>query len=181
MSEAFLKCLSDNKRKDIYLVHVGPTAKDLPALGRTDVVQRAAKEEAIMNAVMMRSKLSKQVLVLGHRENPAPYLQASDFFMHASTEEGEANVVNEALACGLPCLLPDVAPYRKKVPCSCSLRFLSGDVNDLSNRMRALISDKDLRISMANTARQYIVSTRSPDNIAIYYSKLLERIAKNTI
>ncbi len=178
ITQAFIKFLSDGIGENTYLVHVGPTAKDLPVLGRPDAVEKAAKEEARLNAVMRKSRYSQNVLTMGHRENPAPYLQASDLFVHASTKEGEANVINEALACGLPCLVPDTPPYRTQAPSSCAYRFSPGDAKALSNGMKLLISDKALRVSMAKSAIDHILITRTPDKAAAYYAELLNRIAR---
>jgi glycosyltransferase involved in cell wall biosynthesis len=97
-------------------------------------------------------------------------------FVHASNKEGEANVVNEAMACGIPCLVPNTGPYDTQVPISCAYRFLSGNVKDLSNGMKTLISDEALRISVGRSAANHITLTRSPDKAAAYYADLLRRI-----
>jgi glycosyltransferase involved in cell wall biosynthesis len=58
-----------------------------------------------------RYSSSSQVRFLGRVANVQEYLQASDYFISASLAEGLPNAVLESLACGLPCLLSDIAEH----------------------------------------------------------------------
>jgi glycosyltransferase involved in cell wall biosynthesis len=176
VTRAFKEIFSDTAERNIYLVHVGPTSRDLLALGRTDFIKEAADEEVRIKQLLSDIAFAKHVLLVGNQREPSPYLQASDFLIHASTQEGEANVINEALACGLPCVIPDIPLYSQQVPATCSCRFLPEDYLDLGSQLFELISIPELRKSMGQCGRNHIISTRSPNSVAIEYVSHLRKI-----
>lgn len=53
----------------------------------------------------------------GFEPNVVPWLQAADLFVSASRSEGMPLAVLEALSCGCPVLLSDIAPHREIVGC----------------------------------------------------------------
>ena len=177
ITKAFKELLSNKTVRNVYLVHVGPSSRDLLALGRTDSINETLEEEARIKMLLSDISFASHVLLVGNQIEPSPYLQASDFLVHASIEEGESNVINEALACGLPCLIPEIKLYGSQVPAACGCRFLPGDYLDLSNRMLELISNSELRDSLGNSGRKHILATRSPSSAAIEYVSHLRRIA----
>jgi glycosyltransferase involved in cell wall biosynthesis len=177
ITRAFKKIFSDTAERNIYLVHVGPTSKDLLALGRKDFIKEAADEEVRIKLLLSDIAFAKHVLLVGNQREPSSYLQASDVLIHASTQEGEANVINEALACGLPCVIPDISLYSRQIPATCGCRFLHGDYLDLSSRLLDLVSNPELRRSLGQCGRKHILSTRSPNSVAIEYVSHLRKIA----
>lgn len=59
------------------------------------------------------AKNHDNIIFLGDIPNIKVYLQASDFFVSTSLSEGLPNVVLEALACGLPCLLSNIVAHKE--------------------------------------------------------------------
>lgn len=53
------------------------------------------------------------IILIGKKEDPKPYYQASDIFISTSLAEGLPNTVIEAMACGLPCILSDIGPHKE--------------------------------------------------------------------
>lgn len=53
------------------------------------------------------------ITLVGNVDNVPDYLKVSDFFVSTSKAEGMPNAVLEALACGVPVLLSDIAPHRE--------------------------------------------------------------------
>lgn len=73
------------KKKDCQLVIIGDGPEG-------DAVKRRAEE----------SVFSQDIKILGHKNNPFPYISASQVFAMSSSFEGFGNVVVEALASGTP-------------------------------------------------------------------------------
>jgi glycosyltransferase involved in cell wall biosynthesis len=72
----------------------------------------------------------------------APYLQMADAFVFPSRKEGLPNVVLEALATGLPCLLSDIDPHveiRDANPGAWIRLHRTGDADALEADLRAFI------------------------------------------
>lgn len=57
---------------------------------------------------LQQKKISKHVLLLGQLSNPERVLPALDLFVSPSHQEGFPNVVGEAMACQIPCVVTDV-------------------------------------------------------------------------
>jgi glycosyltransferase involved in cell wall biosynthesis len=80
-----------------HLAIVGPLPDDDEAFRQTLRISCGAPE------------LAGRVSMVGYRENVVAYMQASDVFVLPSKREGMANVVLEAMACGLPPLVSRAA------------------------------------------------------------------------
>ncbi|MCW7553209.1 glycosyltransferase [Endozoicomonas gorgoniicola] len=67
----------------------------------------------------MRAELEKQcskdsrIIFTGRVINVDEYLKSSDFFVSASRAEGLPNAAIEAMACGLPLIISDIAPHEE--------------------------------------------------------------------
>ena len=56
---------------------------------------------------------SNNVIFTGRKSNVIPYLNASDYFISSSLQEGMPMAVLEAMACGLPVLLSDIPQHEE--------------------------------------------------------------------
>ena len=82
--DLLIEALVELNRKDVHLAILGE--------GR----MRQELEDKIASAS------GNSIKLLGFKDNPYPYLKASDCFILSSRSEGFPNVVLEAIACGLP-------------------------------------------------------------------------------
>lgn len=58
---------------------------------------------------------SPNIIFYGKTSTPLKYLQASDVLISCSLAEGLPNTVLEALSCGLPCILSEIAPHKELI------------------------------------------------------------------
>ncbi len=92
---------------------------------------------------------------LGHVSDPdlLDLLQQADMLVHPSLAEGGCNVVYEALACGLPCVVSSHAGSAVRTGIE-GLVVRPGDIEGLKAAIRRLSTDTELRRQMATAARK---------------------------
>jgi len=116
-------------------------------------------------------------------ENVLDYYHAADVFVFASEREGLPNVVLEAMACGLPCLL---SPYEGFPENGEELgvegrHFLKCERKEgaFADGLVRLIGDASLRASLGDAARDLMLQTQNLDTILDQWAAMYHRIAKN--
>ncbi|MCM2304934.1 MAG: glycosyltransferase, partial [Elusimicrobia bacterium] len=65
------------------------------------IAGRGPEEHSLFESIKRMGLLGK-VILLGHREDPAPLLKALDIYVQSSWGEGMGSVLIEAAACGVP-------------------------------------------------------------------------------
>lgn len=97
------------------------------------------------------------ILAVGKQSDVRPYLAASDIFVLPSYREGFPNVVLEASAMGLPCIVSDVNGATDAIQEGINgLIIPKRDSEALYNAMRKIIKDKNQRELMASVARSMV-------------------------
>ncbi|PYF79859.1 glycosyltransferase involved in cell wall biosynthesis [Marinomonas alcarazii] len=84
---------------------------------------------------------NQQFKFFGKVSNVSDYLQMADYFVSASRAEGMPNAVLEAMACGLPSILSDIAPHNEihsLNPDGCIV-FETESHNDLYDKLVELV------------------------------------------
>jgi glycosyltransferase involved in cell wall biosynthesis len=89
-------------------------------------------------------------------ENVGPLLHASDILVHCSLREGLARALPQALLCGKPVISYDVDGAREVIINDQTGYLIPPkDVRALTIAQEKLIADKDLRIRLGNTGRDF--------------------------
>lgn len=100
---------------------------------------------------------SEGVILLGNKDDIAPYLQVSDLFILPSKREGLSNALLEALACGLPAVATDVGGNSELVHSGVNGMLVKpGDSEDLQSAISGLIRDETTRVQMGGESRKFI-------------------------
>ena len=136
-----MKSLSTKSSK---LLLVGPIGNDRDSLGE-DV-------EVFLSSC-------PDIILAGRHDDIRPFLAISDVFVFPSYREGFPNVVLQAGAMGLPCIVSDINGNNEIiVPGSNGILVPPKMISPLKEAMLLLISDNNMRIELANQAREMIVS-----------------------
>ncbi|HEY6143549.1 MAG TPA: glycosyltransferase family 4 protein [Flavobacterium sp.] len=152
--------------KDCKLLLVGPLEKERDPL-----------EKITLNKI----ETNKNIISVGFQDDIRPYLSISDVFVFPSYREGFPNVVLQAGAMELPCIVSDICG---------SNEIIKQDVNGiiipvknselLLEKMKLLISDVSLRTSLKQNARQLVVAQYEQQMVwnalLAEYNKLASRV-----
>lgn len=136
LSEAFVKEQSllldvslEMKEKELKMLSIGRfsypknfenipiIAKKMKELGldfKWYIIGYGADELKIKNAISQNS-MNEVVKLLGIKENPYPYIKASDFYIQPSRFEGKAVTVREAQMLGKPVIITDFASAQSQL------------------------------------------------------------------
>lgn len=123
------------------------------------------------------------IFLVGSVNDPLRYYQAADVFISSSFAEGLPNTVLEAMSCGLPCILSNIAPHSEML-------LYNNDAGTLFNHFEIQDAVRIMKESerwdlahMANSARNLILENLSKyitsSNYANIYKEGLSCRSKN--
>jgi glycosyltransferase involved in cell wall biosynthesis len=136
-------------KKEFHLVIVGNYS---PTTG-----SRLSKHYDAMqnNYTYGKTNLGDSVTFTGEVYNVFEYLQAADIFLHASYLEGfPPNVLNEAMACGLPCLVRKIIGIDNKYIEQKAITLFNNK-QELKAQMQDLLYSKSLREHYSKNAEKF--------------------------
>jgi len=118
--------------------------------------------------------ISNQVKFLGLRSDIPNLLQQSDIFVLPTEGEGMSNAVLEAMAMGLPVITSDIPVNQEVIQHQkTGLLFKNKNVADLTDKLNQLITNPNLRATLAQNAREYIKNNHSIAAIIPQWIKIL--------
>ena len=97
-------------------------------------------ERAAIEAAVLRLSLGERVRLLGHCDNPYPYMRESDVLIVASSAEGYGMVVQEAGLLGLPVLSTDCGGIHEAAAGGCDITVVPNSAQGLKDGLRALLT-----------------------------------------
>ena len=180
ISTAFCNVYNAGFSKRAVLVHIGPNSDDLHLHGRSDKIKNAQFMEEKISIIGSNCNDLGKIKLLGHRPDVAQLLAAADIFIHASVSEGEANVVNEAMAAGVAVIVPNHPVYELQVSNKVSSLFVPDNDNSLTAAMLDLMNNEMKREQFGMNAKQHVINTRYPRKAAKYYAEILNKIVGNS-
>ena len=131
---------------------------------------------ALTEACRAAANGDERVVFAGRVENVGDYLRASDGFVSASHAEGFPNAVLEALACGVPCALSDIAPHTEIAEQAGRgvLLFPEGDVCALSCRFEQFVVEPELCAAARNAAEKSFSARGTSERYQELYRELAD-------
>lgn len=116
--------------------------------------------------------MQDKVLLLSEREDIPDLMASLDIAVSSSYSEGFSNVIGEAMACGVPCVVTDVGESAYIVG-DTGLVVPPRDLGAFASALEQLLSmGTDRRRALGQAARERIISLFSIENIAKEYEKL---------
>ncbi len=178
VTEGFCRALEQGGSEHTALVHIGPRFADSFTDGTPRQVRASQSEERSAVDVAYRFGYSTRVSFLGEREDIPAMLGAVDVLVHASREEGEANVVNEAAAAGVVVVIPASSIYDDQVPAGYPWRFDADSTADLAMTLARLMTDSTLRAEAGRALREHARLTRSEEAVGKQYAEILRAVVQ---
>ena len=101
--------------------------------------------------------LTENVLFCGFQENPMDFLTIADIFVLTSLYEGVSIALLESMAAGIPSVVTDVGGNKDVVKDSVTGFIVPlNSKNELTDRLKRLINDSELRKSFATESRKRV-------------------------
>lgn len=114
-----------------------------------------------MNSDANLRGLSGKLTIIEFTEAISDFMKAADVFVHPSVREGLPNVVLEAMASSLPCIvtrLPGVTDSLIRDG-ETGLLIEKDDLNALSDRLKLLLTDRELGRRLGRNARALVMAS----------------------
>lgn len=125
--------------------------------------------------------IGQKIHLTGHREDVPEILAALDIATLSSCGEAFPNVVGEAMACGVPCVVTDVGDSAMIVG-ETGIVVKPQNASDLANGWTELIdAGNEYRREMGNKARTRIRDTFSIETVAARYSEIYKEVLFGTL
>lgn len=103
------------------------------------------ENEKILRTQIMELGVSDCFELIGYRENPFPYVKASDLFVCSSVEEGFSTAVTEAIVLGVPVVTTDCSGMKEQFgELNCG-KIVSNDEDELYLAIKEYFDNKSVR------------------------------------
>ncbi len=155
--EFIIKAMSKLDNKKVKLIVVG---RDNPA-----PYQKLANELNIID----------KIIFTGHQGKVKKFYSASDIFVFPTSYEAFSHVSLEAVASGLPLLTTKINGTEELLRNGIEGFFIERNPDDIANKLKILINDKELRQKMGENARKRAMDF-SWDIITKKYEELYKEI-----
>jgi len=127
-------------------------------------------------ASSQRLQLQDKLSYLGHQDDVSRFLNDMDVFVLTSMSEGMSNVVMEAMAAGLPCVVTDAGDNRELVRDGESGFVVPvGDEELMAHRLLLLLNDEEMRKCMGAKGRE-LTKECNVRRMAAEYEKVYEKV-----
>jgi glycosyltransferase involved in cell wall biosynthesis len=120
--------------------------------------------EDLIREKIEKAALEDQVMILGKKTNPYPYIKACDIYVQPSRYEGKAVAVREAQILGKPVLITDFPTAKSQLEDGVDGLICPLSIEGVADGIKALVEDKALRDKLAQTAAARDYSNRDEVN-----------------
>ena len=138
-----------------------------------NIIGEGSMKEDLFSLIELNN-LTKNIYLLGRREDAFELMNQSDIFLHLSLSEGMPLSVIEAMMCSLPIVAFNVSGVRDVVK---NNGFLCdyGDTENIAANIYELIKDKELRKDMSRLSRDIATKNFGKKKMISSYEAYLKR------
>lgn len=176
----FVGSIVQRKGVDILLAAWDNIAKDRPHTRLFLIGDRRANPAFTekVDEMVRKSSYADQVNFLDAVPNVEEYMQAADLFVFPSRYEGMPNVVPEAMACGLPCI---IMPF-EGLPAEFGrpdqeYRLINHSAAELSQAAVELLANKKQRLAFSNAGASWVKEHLDVEISLDRYAELYRKLA----
>ena len=138
------------------------------------------EENDKLRSLLDKYCLQDRVRLLGLREDVHRLLPGLTVFVNSSASEAFANVIGEAMSCGVPCVATDVGDSRRIVG-ECGIVVQPRDAGRLADGILSLLRlDQDKRNRLGQCGRKAVVEKYAIPTVVGQYSMLYRTVAGGT-
>jgi glycosyltransferase involved in cell wall biosynthesis len=130
-------------------------------------------EEQLLRDLVTELDCESYVHLIDSEEDVRPYLEAIDIFVLSSISETFSNAALEAMAMGLPVVLPGVGGCPEMVEHGITgFIYETGDLSGFVDYLKLLGTDKERRVRMSQAARKYVETNFRFESMVDSYAAL---------
>jgi glycosyltransferase involved in cell wall biosynthesis len=116
--------------------------------------------ESLIRERIKESDVERQVIILGKKTNPYPYMKACEIYVQPSRFEGKAVTVREAQILGKPVLITNFPTAKSQLEDGVDGMICPLSTDGVAEGVRMLFDDKELREKLAAIASERDYSNR---------------------
>lgn len=159
-----------------FLIRACAAARQRKGLELHCLLVGGGDEESFLRELILELGCESFIHLLGAEDDVRPFLAAMDIFALSSVTETFSNAALEAMAMGLPVLLPAIGGCPEMVePGKNGFIYRPNDVDDFISHLLTLASDRTLLNEMASSARQYAIENFRYESMINAYSKIFNK------
>lgn len=114
-----------------------------------------------IDRMIKEKELENEVLLLGAKKNPFPYIKMADCFVMSSENEGQPMVLNEALTLEIPTISTEFPSSREVIKDRENGLLVPNTDNGLIDGVALFVNDADLREAIKDGARKFVYDNDS--------------------
>lgn len=107
-------------------------------------------DEKLIRRRIIENDMQDNVIILGKKENPYPYIEQCDWYIQPSRFEGKAVTVREAQALHKPVIITDYPTAKSQLDNGCDGVIVPSDNEKCAEAIANLITNKELRERLIN-------------------------------
>ncbi|WP_430509942.1 glycosyltransferase [Gottfriedia solisilvae] len=111
-------------------------------------------EEKLLRDLIAKYGLGDSFVLLGKKNNPYPYINASDLYVQPSRYEGKAVTVTEAKMLGKPILITNYPTAKSQLDSGVDGVICPMGVDGIVEGIKMLIDDVELRMKITNNVKR---------------------------